>query len=207
MLIAVLDSLLLCKIHFTTPNALELRTMAMHLGFKPNSSQNNEAKSISSLQKIAQFLLHCIPKAKREVQKQSNHRFSFLASFATLQASRYHIIITLGKDGVIVASSARITTQKPEYLVEFTHVPSKRIENIVNTSGAGDTLAGATIWCLIRTIRESNLAEPGTLRSCAHSSVVKAVHCGISAACLTLKSDLSVAKDVRVSNIIANAST
>uniref|UniRef100_A0A7S4R6Z7 Carbohydrate kinase PfkB domain-containing protein n=1 Tax=Ditylum brightwellii TaxID=49249 RepID=A0A7S4R6Z7_9STRA len=123
-IIGTCDELLKC-ISYAFPNLDEL--LAMADGWTDTNAELNEAK---------QDGLKTIKLASEELLKQ-------------MDPTEAHLIITLGCDGVMLASKKKKesnnNTKEKRKEFEFIHFPAKEGVNVENSTGAGDTLCGAFI--------------------------------------------------------------
>ena len=82
-----------------------------------------------------------------------------------MKSDKAHIVITLGKAGVLLASKADNVSTPPK----FEHFPADIVSNIKSSNGAGDTLCGAFVHALLK-----------------GASVEEAVHFGMKASLFSL---------------------
>eukprot|EP00470_Lotharella_oceanica_P017275 CAMPEP_0170189984 /NCGR_PEP_ID=MMETSP0040_2-20121228/48225_1 /TAXON_ID=641309 /ORGANISM="Lotharella oceanica, Strain CCMP622" /LENGTH=167 /DNA_ID=CAMNT_0010437715 /DNA_START=117 /DNA_END=620 /DNA_ORIENTATION=- len=115
-------------------------------------------------------------------------------------AEAFHIVLTMGSRGVVLASSlpARVNT------ISLTLIPPSIAPYVTSTSGAGDTLVGATVWALLthhRHRRHASHTRNGSLRRCDQARVSRALAVGVRAARLTVMSPHSVAPAINAAAI------
>ncbi|GAB5355459.1 hypothetical protein AAMO2058_000207300 [Amorphochlora amoebiformis] len=175
-------------IHMISPNQLELKVMAEAI--ESRSSRHIQVSNVKFSEKVVKSLsanklppLSSLAHLKTLLSALPDHH----------QDLSYHIILTRGKDGVLLVSSV-------EGRVYISHVPAIEVKTseIKSASGAGDTLIGAMIWHLLRSSKVTSL------RNISTTEMIKALKCGVKAATLTLKSSASVSSEVSPSNILGH---
>lgn len=142
-------------IHFICPNTLELESI---LGLQGGAAAG---ASIAHEEGLVRDALRRVPAARLRA------------------GGHFHVILTLGARGVLLGTTSKSET------IQMTRLASARVRSVVSTSGAGDTLAGATMWSLL-------VEGDSDMRACPHARVVHALGCGMRAARMTLASMSSV---------------
>ena len=86
------------------------------------------------------------PKNSEEANKFDSEAIKLAATgvIRRMHPDEAHLLVTLGKDGVMLASRAG-----PAAFPQFSHFPAKEGVEVENCTGAGDTLCGAFIHALL----------------------------------------------------------
>mmetsp|Transcript_25439 Transcript_25439/g.61281 ORF Transcript_25439/g.61281 Transcript_25439/m.61281 type:complete len:369 (+) Transcript_25439:109-1215(+) len=179
-------------IHMMSPNAMELNAMAKMLKTQSSRVRSNQKFSFVSKQELGTKIV------SRQLLDDLLTMFQEIPNMK--RNNCYHIIVTRGKYGVLLASLENCRQQKKT--ISLYKVSSVPVPSIVTTSGAGDTLAGATIWWLVN--RGSKHVP--SLQRCPSELLAKALHIAVKAASMTLQSESSVSEKLNSKRLILHAS-
>ena len=83
-----------------------------------------------------------------------------------MQPSGAHLVITMGKDGVLLASKASGDE------ITYRHFPAVDGIEMKNSTGAGDTLCGAFVYALLEGMGEAEAVQIGM------DNAIKSLSCG-----------------------------
>lgn len=127
--IAASSNFFLSSLTYCTPNKDELFAMAESSGWK--SEEHSKTTGDEKMKEAADYLLGRMKKD-----------------------SPVYLIITLGKDGVLLASTYNNNNYRDR--IEYEYFSSSIEQDIQNCTGAGDTLCGAFIHSLLNGMSESD---------------------------------------------------
>lgn len=190
-----MSALLKGHVHFITPSAEETLAMAEALGFNQvKIGKNKDAYEHNHDPKLV--------RAQCEFILSKIHDSYLKAKSTSAQAGAVyrpvHIISKRGAYGVMIASWFPNNGNK----FSIVDIPAGKLDFIVNTSGAGDTLVGAMNWSLL-TQAATKCHQQGKSKQHVKSfigytveEVVTAVGYGMRAAEMTLQSDKSVNPEI-----------
>lgn len=187
--VRIVPSLLRNRVTFVSPSAAELLAMAESIdaqkvasGVADNRRDAYEHNhSTTAVEAQCRAILHAIATAH--------------ARSASPQPLRpVHIVLKRGSLGALVASLLPTNDRTSPSRVSIVHLPSRPLQSVVNTSGAGDTLVGATCWALL---------ERAATKGEDINSIVESVHLGMRAAEMTLQAEQSVSPMLAPQELIA----
>ena len=147
-----------------TPSAAELLAMAETCGYT-KSTQGRDAYQHNNDEEALKQQTACL-----------------LHSLAALPPSQYvHIVVKRGAQGVLLCSQPLSVAVDPA--VQYRRLRGRKLDSVVSTSGAGDTLVGAMV---------SRLLERGQRVGDDIEAMVEAIEDGMAAAELTLMTHVSL---------------
>lgn len=207
--VRIIPSLLKNQVTYISPSAAELLAMTEEIERVVSNKTKTPTPSTTSPQQRdayehnhntnvvesqCRFILETILKNVR----QSNAR-------RTIRP--VHILLKRGSLGVMVASMLPSSKEKDgDVTISIHHLPIFPLSHIVNTSGAGDTLVGATCAALLTnrfapsasssTSPSSSPSSPSSANGLNLQHVLEATTFGMRAAELTLLSERSVSPEI-----------
>ena len=182
----IIKPLLQGLVTFVTPSAAELLAMYQRvvavesaaaqatadnsfLGVKRDAFEANNTADVSSLESQARAILMAIASRAQRQQRA---------------VPPVHLVVKRGKKGAMVASMLPSSSS-----IQLRHLSAGPLPVLVNTSGAGDSLVGATCFSLIA---QGSAACAGS----DSAALIRAVELGMRAAEMTLASPHSVSQDM-----------
>ena len=147
-----------------TPSAAELLALAELCGYK-KTTQGRDAYQRNDDEEALKQQVACL-----------------LHSLAALPPSQYvHLVVKRGAQGVLLCSQPLSPAVDPA--VQYRRLRSRKVDRVVSTSGAGDTLVGAMVGRLLeKSQRVGDDVE----------AMVEAIEDGMAAAELTLMTHVSI---------------
>ena len=186
--VRIVPALLRNEVTYLSPSAAELLAIEEEV-----NKLLGEGSAIVSTARDAYENNH----ATDAVEKQCQRILASIATRATNERRTLrpvHIVLKRGERGVLIASllPSSSSPSSSSYRIELRHLPIYPLSHVVNTSGAGDTLVGATCWSLIH----ESLSSRSIVQGHDLDAVVRAASFGMRAAELTLGSESSVAPTI-----------
>jgi len=174
------------QITFVTPSAAELQVMAVRVAAELAGAAGADAAAAGFQNVSRDAFEHNDSDAAVEAQCCAVLQAIADRAEATERPLRpVHILLKRGARGALVASLLPGAGG-----VSLAHLPAGRLPSaLVNTSGAGDTLAGAAAWSLLQQGAAAVIGADA-------KAVMRAVQLGMRAAELTLVSPLSVSPHI-----------
>ena len=108
-----------------------------------------------------------------------------LLQLQSISYGNHHIIVTCGKYGVFIAS------KNVHLNYSFSFIKAVATTNIVNTSGAGDTLTGAFIYHLLKKQNIDNFKQV------THIQLQKSIKMAVQCASQTIQCTASVSPTLK----------
>ena len=156
-----------------TPSAAELLAMAEQCGYA-KSTEGNDAYLRNDHEEALKQQAACL-----------------LHSLAALPSSRYvHVVVKRGAQGVLLCSQPLSAADDPA--VQFRRLRGRKLDSVVSTSGAGDTLVGAMV---------SRLLEHSARVGDDVEAMIQAIEDGMAAAELTLMTHVSVSSAIDINKM------
>ncbi len=186
-------ALLANQLTFLSPSAAELLALSDRVAAEESARKAGQPFSVSAA--VAGFLHQARDsfehnRSTAAVEAQCRSILSAVASRALAESrplKPFHLILKRGAVGALIASLLPIGGG--EHDIRMVHLSAGTIPTppgLVNTSGAGDTLVGATAWALLAS------GKPSAVRGEDEAELIQAVQLGMRAAEMTLAAEQSV---------------